>query len=167
MRQTFRATQSAPARQTYSRTFLESLFWGVGMAASLLLSVEYAMAGYTANLPELLALFFVGGLTAFPIARFVAQSIARNRPVEACFCAAFVCLAVSTIAITALFFAIVNWHLSSDWNGPLLTRTWLSQISISFAAAIYQFAVVGSRMYLPLGAALLVVMSIRMARQSR
>ena len=99
---------------------------------------------------------FCGAALAWPLSLVSFRFIAYRRPREAAFAAAFLCLSLFTLGVTAVLFAIIYRNFYAQWHGDPFTRLWLLQLVFTSAAAIYQFAVAGVRLYLPLGVAFLV-----------
>ncbi|MCR9134978.1 MAG: hypothetical protein NXI27_03235 [Alphaproteobacteria bacterium] len=124
------------------------------MAVSLYAGVEFAIEGRTAHLTTLLVLYFSGGLISYPMALFFVRFAAMHASGEKRFSAAFVSLTVATIggtaALSAVFFG----------NGD-------PQSKFAGAPAVYHFAVIGIRYYLPLGIVLLLAASLWLARSTR
>lgn len=137
------------------------------MALSLFIGLEIAIEGRTSHRIVLLALYFAGGVLSFPSALYFVRFAARDRSAEIRFSAAFVSLTIATIGATAGLSAIVYWSISMDWSGNPLTTERMFQMSFAGAAALYQFAVTGTRYYLPLGIVLLFAASLWLARTPR
>ena len=137
------------------------------MALSLYVSLQLSVAGLTAHLWSLILLYFAGGTLAFPLAEFGMRFLAAGKPAEARFSAAFLCLSVITAAVTALLFAIVYRSFFTHWHGEMFTWPWIQQLGVTIASALYQFAVIGVRGYLPLGLVFLVAASLWLAKTMR
>jgi hypothetical protein len=90
-------------------------------------------------------------MLAWPLALATFRFVAFGRSREAAFAAAFICLTVFTIGATSLMFAIIYRNFYAQWHGDPFTRLWVIQLVFTTAAALYQFAVQGLRLYLPLG----------------
>lgn len=141
--------------------------WGVLMA----LSAAFALKGEgRLALPadaKLLALFFAAGLAgwalALPFARFFAF---RRRP-ETRFASFLFWLMAGTIGLAALFFAVQYRSFYSQWHAPFASRMWVYQLVFTSASAAYQFAVLGLRLFLPLGFLFLLAASAIMTRRMR
>lgn len=125
------------------------------------------IAAETTHYWSLSALWFAGGLFAYPFALFAIRFVARNRPDEIAFAAAVIFLSLATILITALIFAVIYRNFYAQWHGPFPSRLWVFQLVFTTAAALYQFAVMGMRLYLPLGAIFLLAASVMIARRHR
>ena len=149
----------------------DALFGAIAWAAAMGLSAQAALwiniAAETSHYWSLSALCFTGGLLAYPLALFAIRFISRNRPGEIAFAAAVICLSLATVSITALIFAVIYRNFYAQWHGPFPSRLWLFQLVFTTAAALYQFAVMGMRLYLPLGAIFLLAASLMLARKHR
>lgn len=141
--------------------------WGALMTLSLYASLQLSVAGLTFHLPALAVLFFAGGTLAFPLAVLAMRFLAAGKPAETRFAAALLCLGGLTVVLTALIFAIVYRNFYAQWHGEVFTRIWAAQLVVTIAAALYQFAVIGLRAYLPLGLVFLVAASLWLAKTTR
>ena len=128
-----------------------ALLWGLAMGASALAALFLDRW----ETPELIranvVLFALGGAVAFPPALYVARLLAAGARAESAFAALFICLATATIGFTALFFALYYRSYYAQWHAEPLTRFWAIQFIHTVAGAVYQFAVLGLRLYFPLG----------------
>lgn len=145
--------------------------WGLVMALSALLALYLRNGAESSHLSSILLLFFSGGLVAWPFALFLGRFGATGRGRETRFAAFFLCLTVCTIAVTAILFALDYRIFYARWHAPFGTGTWAYQFTFTSASAIYQFVVMGIRLYLPLGFAALGLASLwlaaRMPEQQR
>ncbi len=152
-------------------TLLGAPLWGLVMALSALLALYLRNGAETSHLTSILLLFFSGGLIAWPFALFLGRFGAIGRGRETRFAAFFLCLTVCTIAFTAILFALEYRIFYARWHAPFGTGTWVYQFTFTSASAIYQFVVMGIRLYLPLGFAALGLASLwlaaRMPEQQR
>lgn len=115
-------------------------------------------------------LFAAGGAVAFPVALYAARLLVPGARTEPAFAATFVCLAATTIGFTALFFALDYRSYYAQWHAEPLTRFWTIQFIHTVAGAVYQFAVLGVRLYFPLGFIALfaaALASLRFVRHAR
>ena len=76
----------------------------------------------------------------------------------------FLALSLSTLGTTALLFALDYRSYYASWHEEFGTITWAYQFVFTVAGAIVQFAVLGVRMFLPLGFAALFIVSLWFAR---
>lgn len=140
--------------------------WGTLMAVSALAGLALQNGAKTAQLPSILMLFFCGGLLSWPVSLFLGRFCANGRAVETRFAAYFLCLTILTIAATALLFALDYRSFYARWHGPVGSRLWLYQFAFTSAGAVYQFLVMGLRLYLPLGLIVLGATSLWLAVRS-
>jgi len=138
--------------------------WGAAMAISAQASIWLSVAALTSHYWSLTALVFCGAAIAWPLSLAAFRFIAFRRAREAAFAAAFLCLTVFTIGVTSVSFALIYRHFYADWHGDMMTKLWLVQLVFTMASALYQFAVQGLRLYLPLGVVFLFAASYLLAR---
>ena len=133
--------------------------WAVIMAISAASGVW--LEGWQANdrVGWIAALYAAGGFLAFPFGLFLAELFSRGRP-DTIFAAALLAHSATTIAATALLFAMHYRLYYAQWHDPTFTVTWAFQFAFTGAAAVYQFVVLGIRLYFPLGFAALLAVSL-------
>lgn len=141
--------------------------WGLLMAACALVSLLLHERWQTFHLAKLLALYFCGGVAAWPIVLPLARWLTRRHAAETRFAAHFVLLGVGTIAMTAFLFAMQYRLFYAQWHQPFGTRIWVYQFVFTSAGAVYQFAVMGLSLYLPVGLPLLAGASLWLAKTMR
>lgn len=138
--------------------------WGAAMSLSAQASLWISNAGQTAQYWSLAALMFFGAVLAWPFALAAFRFIAFGRAREAAFATAFLCLTIFTIGATAATFAVIYRSFYAQWHDEMFTTMWLIQLVFTTASALYQFAVIGLRLYLPLGVAFLFAAAFVLAR---
>lgn len=134
--------------------------WGAMMAISALAALYLRNGAETYHLRSILVLFFCGGVVSWPCALLLGRFCAIGRGRETGFAAFFLCLTVCTIAATAFLFALEYRVFYTRWHAPFGTRIWVYQFSFTSVSAVYQFVVMGIRLYLPLGFAALALASL-------
>lgn len=67
----------------------------------------------------------------------------------------------------ARLFALQYRSYYAEWHASAFTPTWAFEFAFTMLTALYQFVVLGMRLYFPLGFAALVAASIWFARQRR
>jgi hypothetical protein len=112
-------------------------------------------------------LYLVGGLLAFPIAFWVARMLSLDRPRQTAFASFFVALGIVTIGLVAAIFALQYRIYYAEWHADAFTKTWMLQFTFTTAGALYQFAVLGLRLFVPLGPLALLVAAFWFARLPR
>ncbi|EDQ33445.1 hypothetical protein HPDFL43_09422 [Hoeflea phototrophica DFL-43] len=155
------------ARIGWRETLLGAIGWGAAMALSAQASLWLSNAALTSHYWNLTALTFAGAALAWPLSLSAFRFLAFGRGREPAFAAAVLCLIVFTIGITAVLFAIIYRNFYAQWHGDPFTKLWLIQLAFTSASALYQFAVVGLRLYLPLGVVLLFAAAVLLARGHR
>lgn len=144
-----------------------SFLWGAAMAVSVLVDLRFWLDGHTLNTRALVLLYFLGGLASFAPACFTARRIAAGKPFSARFAASFLCLVILTIIATALFFAVSFQYSNGYYHPVAIGWFWPFYIATSGIAAAFQFLVMGSRYFVPLGVPFLVLASYAMAKALR
>jgi hypothetical protein len=145
---------------TLREVLLGAPIWGLVMALSALVALYLRNGAETSHLSSILVLFFAGGLVSWPFALLLGRFGAIGKGRETRFAAFFLCLTLCTIAVTAVLFALDYRVFYARWHAPFGTGTWVYQFTFTSASAIYQFIVMGIRLYLPLGFAALALASL-------
>jgi hypothetical protein len=146
-------------------TALGALLWGLAMAASAFANLHDWET--PSRIRFVVQLYALGGVIAFPVALTAARLVTRGRRWETALAAAFVCLLGATLAFTGGLFALQYRSYYAEWHAPAFTLTWAFEFVFTVLTALYQFAVLGVRLYFPLGFAALVAASVWFARQRR
>ena len=141
-----------------------ALVWGALMTVCAFLSLTMEGRAESFHLTKLLLIYFAGGLLAWPIALPAARLLTRRRSTETRFAAHFALLSLGTIAMTAFLFAMDYRLFYAQWHQPFGTRIWVFQFIFTAAGAVYQFLVMGLRLYLPVGLPVLAGASLWLAR---
>jgi hypothetical protein len=147
--------------------FTGALFWGLAMAASALAGLLQDQWETPQKVRSVILLFALGGAVAFPVGLFAATLISPRGRQETAFAAAFLSFAVATIGATAAFYALHYRIYYAEWHDAAFTVRWGFQFVFTVLAALYQFAVLGLRLYFPIGFAALLVISLWFARRAR
>lgn len=144
-----------------------------GLIWSLLIAAAAGQALHAAGWqnPEqvrvVLALYLAGALVAFPVALFLARLVSAGRSRQIAFCAFFLALACSTIGMTAAIYALWYRVYYAQWHAEPFSKAWLLQLAFTVAGALYQFAVLGLRLYFPFGLAGLFAAALWFSRAPR
>jgi len=139
------------ARPDWHDVVYGAIAWGAAMAISAQASLWLSVAALTSHYWSLTVIAFAGAALAWPISLVAFRFITFRRAREAAFAAAFLCLTIFTIGITTAIFAFMFRSYYAQWHGEPFTKLWLAQLVFTTASAFYQFAVLGIRLYLPLG----------------
>lgn len=157
-----RLAQSLP---TMRELVIGAPLWGGAMAFSAWCGLWLRERALTFHLSELLLIFGFGALLAWAPSLFLARLAALGRRPETRFAAYFFFLSLGTVAMTAMLYALDYRQFYAQWHAPAGTRTWFFQLAFTSLIAFYQFLVMGLRLYLPLGGAILVGVSLWLASE--
>ncbi|MDK1373035.1 MULTISPECIES: hypothetical protein [unclassified Sinorhizobium] len=138
--------------------------WALAMAISAWLALWLRGNEAAFHVRDVLLLYAFGGLLAWPFSLFAARFAAHERTAETRFSAFLLCLIAGTVGTTACLFAFDYRIFYAQWHAATGTRTWLFQFLFTSLAALYQFLVLGVRLYLPFGLTALVAASLWLAR---
>ncbi|MER8502011.1 hypothetical protein [Mesorhizobium sp. M0208] len=159
-----RLRRALPSLRT---AFAGALLWAMAMGGSALLNLLQYDWETPAKIRFVSLLYAAGGALAFPIGLFLARLVSLGRHWEIALAAAFVCLLAATIVVTGGLFGLQYRSYYVQWHAPAFTITWVFQFVFTMLTALYQFVVLGIRLYFPLGFIALAVASVWFARQQR
>ncbi|TDH39479.1 hypothetical protein E2A64_08170 [Pseudohoeflea suaedae] len=143
-----------------------AVLWGLAMTLSAQLALWIAIRLDTWHLQALSMLFFAGGAIAWPLALCAIRFCSYRRAPETWFAASVLFLSCGTVIVTAGLFALQYRIYYAQWHSEFLSKIWIFQFVFTTAAAVYQFAVMGLRLYLPLGAVVLFLTALIIARNA-
>lgn len=144
---------------------LGGLIWAVVMGASALTNLLLGGWETPAKIRLISLLFAAGGAIAFPVGLFLARLVSLGRQWEVALAAGLVCLLASTIGLTGGLFALQYRAYYAEWHAPAFTVTWAFQFAFTVLIALYQFSVLGIRLYFPLGFIALAAAGVWFARR--
>lgn len=147
--------------------FAGGLIWGLVIAAGAGQALHATGWHSPEHVRIVLALYFAGAFVAFPVALFAGRLVAFGRSRQAAFCALFLSLACLTIGMTAAIYAFWYRVYYAQWHAEPFSKPWLLQLAFTVAGALYQFAVLGLRLYFPFGLAALFAAAFWLTRQPR
>lgn len=146
---------------------LQAITWGGLIAPGAIASLKAANDLMTPHVSKIGILYFLGASLAYLLAMPVARYFTRHRHVIARFLIITICLGASTASVTAIVFALEYREFYSRWHDPLFSLAGILQFVFTLAGAVYQFSVIGLRLYFPYGIALLLLFSLILARRMR
>lgn len=148
-------------------TIVGTLAWSATMTASA--AAALLLGGRIASAQSELILFIyaLGGLLAFPVALYATRLFALGSGAERRFAAALLFLGVATMLATAFVFSMHYRLYFAHWHAGFPSITWVFQLLFTGANAVYQFSVLGTRLFFPVGFIALFAASLLVARQAR
>ncbi len=148
-------------------TFCYALAFGLAAGSGALANVMLDGWQTPEKIRTIFMLFSAGGFLAFPLGLVIARFLAHDARWQTAFAAAFVAFTLTTLIITALIFGLQYRVYYAQWHQDALTRIWFLQYFFTMAVALYQFAVLGLRLYFPFGFVILLCVSAWFARRLR
>lgn len=146
-------------------TITGAFVWGMAMCLSAQAALWISIAAKTSHYWGLAILCLSGGALAFPIAIYLIRLFALGRPARIWFVLSLFFLSMSTLGITALIFSQIYRLYYAQWHDPAFSVPWAYQFVFTTLSAFYQFAVIGTRLYLPVGIFALVCAALMIARR--
>ncbi|MGE6743142.1 hypothetical protein ACQKGC_22995 [Allorhizobium pseudoryzae] len=140
-------------------------------ATSLIAAVHLAESGRfdSFHLSTILAIFAAGGSLSWLLSVLCLAVLrpALQRSRIALVSVAFLGLGLATITVTAGLFALDYRAFYARWHADAFSRDWFLQQAFTTASALYQFLVIGLRLYLPYGPLALVGATALLLRTTR
>ena len=143
-----------------------SLVWAIAMAASAALALWLDGWETPSRIGQLTLVYALGGALAFAPALYLARLLSRGRR-DAGFAAAFLSFSVGSIGFISLIFALHYRLYYATWHGEAFSLEWIFQFIFTTLASLYQFLVLGVRLFFPLGLAAVFAVSLWHARAER
>ncbi|MCR4266265.1 hypothetical protein [Nitratireductor sp. ZSWI3] len=150
-----------------SHAVFGALLWGALMGANAFLFLWLADWRPVSQLAGLAGIFALGGAIGFPAGHTACRLLSRHERTETRFAAAFLAFATATLGATAMVYALQYRAYYAQWHGPLFSLRWILEFVFTTAGALYQFAVLGLRIYFPWGFAALFALSLYYAAKPR
>ena len=151
----------------YSAVLAGAPLWALQMLASAMSTLYVRNGLRTSHVDDLAILYFAGGLLAWPFALMLGRFFAHRRRIETRFAAFFVALSACTILMTAFLFAMDYRVFYSRWHASPGSVIWFVQFLFTGASSVYQFMVLGLRLFFPLGLVCLLATSFALAKRMR
>lgn len=167
-----RTARAGPIRKTLPvaiAILVGAPVWGLCVGAILFTSLWITDRLETGHLTALVGVYTAGATIAWMLSVATLSALTRWLALSAASRAALaVCgLGLATIGVTALLFALDYRAFYARWHADAFTRDWILQFLFTGASAVYQFLVLGLRLYLPLGPLLLLLATPILLRLTR
>ncbi len=128
-----------------------SCAWALTMMASAIINL-FLLDRVVETKSELLVAFFgIGALIAFPMVTWVLKRAPKHWQTGQRFALAFIALSLMTIGVTAMIFALHFRAYFAEWHDDHLSVRLAFETVFTLLSAVYQFLVLGLRLYIPLG----------------
>ena len=157
------AVKALPARR---EAVIGSLTWAVAMAISAIIGLLLRGWDQPDRIAAIAGVYAVGALIAFAPAIWLARWVGRGRR-DTTFAATLLLLPVATCGLTAFLYGMQYRLYYAAWHDHAFTVRWGFEFVFTTLAAVYQFLVLGVRLYLPLGALALVAAAWWNAKSAR
>lgn len=154
------------ALPSWHEAFAGGMLWAAMAVATIIIGLRGEGWQDVRHIGAVAFLYGLGAFIAFPLALWLARLAPRRSP-EAAFATFFLALAVATIGITAILFGLQYRLYYAEWHAAPLSVMWLIQFIHTLAGAVFQFAVLGVRLYFPVGFAALFVAAFWFQRRMR
>lgn len=151
----------------WTASVVGAALWALLMAASAFVGLLLEDWQTDEKIRTIALLYALGGAIAFAPGLFAARFVSLGRAAEVRFAAAFLSLALATIGVTALIYAFDYRSYYAEWHAEALSITWAFQLMFTTLGALAQFAVLGLRLYFPLGFVALFLAALWFVRTTR
>lgn len=151
----------------WRETLLGAPAWALVLAGSAAAWLWLAGRFETSQWRIILAIYALGGLLAFPCGLYAARLLVRGGPANPRFAAAFVSMGLASVLGVAFVFSMQYRTYYAQWHEPFPSIPWFFQLAFTGAGSVYQFAVLGTRLFFPVAFVALLAFSLRHARAPR
>lgn len=157
----------ARRREIAIRLAIEAAAWGVMMMVSALAALLFERGrGLNAQTGQILAIYFTGAYIAYAVARPFLAFTSRSLSMPWRFVLSSVVLAGLTLGATAGILALDYRAYYAEWHDNFLSVTWFYQQAYTVLGSTYQYLVIGTRLYWPLGPIFLFLTAWWLARRA-
>ena len=148
------------------RLAITALLWGILVTASacvgLILMRGWEVDGRTR---ELLLIVLAGAISGFCLARFLLMWLPQQWQTSQRFAAAFILIGGATVGTTALLFGLQFRLYFAQWHDSEWSKLFWNETIFTILSAVYQYLVLGLRLYIPLGLIGLIALSYGYAKR--
>jgi hypothetical protein len=147
----------ASALPSLRTALLGSILWCAAISLCVLFNVRLMSWGSEAQRADVVMITAGGALLAFLPGVTLARLVAGGKGQSQYMSALMLGLAISTIGLTALIYLFQFRSYYAIWHDNVGAHDWYWQQFFTTASAFYQFAVLGTRLYMPFGPLVLIV----------
>ncbi len=148
-------------------TVAGSLAWAIVMALSAALALMLTGRVASSQSETIVKIYALGGFLAYPVALYATRLVALGSGTERRIAAALFSLGIATMLATAFVFSMHYRIYYAQWHSDFPSVDWIFHLLFTGANAVYQFTVLGTRLFFPLGFIALFAASLLVARQAR
>jgi hypothetical protein len=138
-------------KRSAARLMVLSIMWALAMMTSAAINLTFQSRVLEAKSGLLVAFFGLGAGLAFPLGIFMLRLVPNHWLRGQKFSAAFICLSLLTIGVTAMIFGLHFRIYFAQWHDDHFSVRLMFETVFTILSAVYQFLVLGLRLYLPLG----------------
>jgi hypothetical protein len=146
----------ASALPSLRTVLLGSILWCTAISLCVWFNVRLMSWGSEAQRMEVILIIAAGALLAFLPGVTLARLVASGKAQSQYMAALLIGLTLSTIGLTALIYLFQFRSYYAIWHDNVGAHDWYWQQFFTTASAFYQFAVLGTRLYMPLGPLVLI-----------
>ena len=137
------------ARYPWRIALFGALAWSIAVGASTWLSLDWKLGyGSASQKPTIVLVYALGAFVAFPAALYVARFVSRQPGLWRTVAIASA-LGLATLGVTAAIIALEYRMYYAEWHAELFSVHWFWQQLFTTIGAVAQYAVIGTRFYLP------------------
>jgi hypothetical protein len=141
--------------------------WSATMALSAAIALMLTGRVASSQSQTIVVIYALGGLLAYPVALYATRLFALGAGTERRFAAALFFLGIATMLATAFVFSMHYRLYYAQWHSDFPSIDWVFHLLFTGANAVYQFSVLGTRLFFPLGIVALFAASLLVAQQAR
>jgi hypothetical protein len=141
-----------------------AFLWACLMLISASFSLWQSNGFLTSHLSSILILVFFSALIAYPLAIVTLHILDRHKRFETQLAGSFLFLTIATSGVTAIVYSLNYWNFFHQWHSAPFSRLWAWQFFYTNLGALYQFAVMGLGLFMPLGIIFLCLISVYIAQ---
>jgi hypothetical protein len=161
------ATRLRAALPDPVRAIAGTVTWSAVMALSAAIALMLGGRVASSQSQTVIVIYALGGLLAYPVALYATRLFTLGTGAERRFAAALFFLGIATMLATAFVFSMHYRLYYAQWHSDFPSIDWIFHLLFTGANAVYQFSVLGTRLFFPLGIVALFAASLLVARQAR
>jgi hypothetical protein len=146
----------ASALPSLRTALLGSILWCAAISLCVWFNIRFLSWGSDGQRLQVILIIAGGALIGFLPGITVARLVAQHKSQSQYMAALLIGLTLSTIGLTALIYLFHFRSYYAIWHDNIGAHDWYWQQFFTTASAFYQFAVLGTRLYMPFGPLVLI-----------